>query len=70
MEVLYKSTRGAEKNVPASMAILKGLASDGGLFVPENIPQFDMPLDELARLSYQELAYEVMSSNSGSSSKR
>ena len=61
MEVLYKSTRGAEKNVPASMAILKGLASDGGLFVPENIPQLDMPLDELAKLSYQELAYEVMS---------
>ncbi len=61
MEVLYKSTRGAEKNVPASMAILKGLASDGGLFVPDKIPQLDKSLEELSKLSYQELAFEVMS---------
>lgn len=61
MEVLYKSTRGAEKNVPASMAILKGLASDGGLFVPDKIPQLDKSLEDLSKLSYQELAFEVMS---------
>ena len=33
MEVMYKSTRSNE-TVTASQAILKGLASDGGLFVP------------------------------------
>ena len=34
MQVLYKSTRGKEETVTASMAILKGLSEDGGLFVP------------------------------------
>ena len=34
MELLYKSTRGKNESVTASMAILKGLADDGGLFVP------------------------------------
>lgn len=32
MNLLYKSTRDAEKTVTASQAILKGLADDGGLF--------------------------------------
>ncbi len=35
MQVLYKSTRGKEQAVTASMAILKGLSEDGGLFVPD-----------------------------------
>ena len=35
MNLLYKSTRSADKTVTASEAILKGLADDGGLFVPE-----------------------------------
>ena len=43
MQVLYKSTRGKEQAVTASMAILKGLSEDGGLFVPERIPQLDVP---------------------------
>ena len=34
MNLLYKSTRSADKTVTASEAILKGLADDGGLFVP------------------------------------
>ena len=38
MEVLYKSTRGNGETVTASQAILKGLADDGGLFVPESLP--------------------------------
>ena len=43
------------------MAILKGLSEDGGLFVPESIPQLDVPMDKLAQMTYQETAYEVMS---------
>lgn len=60
MEVLYESTRGAEKNVTASQAILKGLASDGGLYVPQQIPKFDIALDSLVGMTYQETAYTVM----------
>ena len=61
MQVLYKSTRGKEQAVTASMAILKGLSEDGGLFVPERIPQLDVPMDKLAQMTYQETSYEVMS---------
>jgi len=57
---MYKSTRSNSKKVTASQAILKGLADDGGLFVPDSIPTFDVPLENLASLSYQETAYEVM----------
>ena len=42
------------------MAILKWLSEDGGLFVPTEIPKLDVPMDELAKMSYQETAYEVM----------
>ncbi len=44
----------------ASMAILKGLTDDGGLFVPDHIPALDKSLKELAAMNYQEIAYEVM----------
>ena len=47
MNLLYKSTRNSEKTVTASQAILKGLADDGGLFVPVSIPRLDVSLDEL-----------------------
>ncbi len=60
MEVLYKSTRGAEEAVTASQAILQGLARDGGLFVPTEIPKLSLTMEELSKMSYQETAYEVM----------
>lgn len=60
MDIFYKSTRGNERKVTASQAILQGLAQDGGLFVPEKIPAFDRTLKEFSEMSYQETAYEVM----------
>ncbi|MCI9046179.1 MAG: threonine synthase [Hungatella sp.] len=60
MNISYQSTRGGEKDVTASQAILKGLAQDGGLFMPTEIPKLDKTLGELAKKSYQETAYEVM----------
>lgn len=60
MSVMYKSTRSDSEKVTASQAILKGLANDGGLFVPDSIPSFDVPLQQLAHMTYQETAYEVM----------
>ena len=61
MELMYSSTRNDKVKLTASQAILKGLADDGGLFVPERIPTLDVPMDTLADMSYQETAYEVMS---------
>lgn len=60
MEILYSSTRGNGKKVTASQAILQGLAEDGGLFVPNQIPAFENTLEEFAQMSYQETAYAVM----------
>ncbi len=60
MDLMYSSTRSSEEKYTASQAILKGLADDGGLFVPETIPQLDVSLDDLAKMSYQETAYAVM----------
>lgn len=60
MEVLYNSTRSKGNPVKASEAILKGLSDDGGLFVPNHIPALDKSLKELAGMTYQQVAYEVM----------
>ena len=39
MALSYESTRGGQKGVTASQAILKGLAEDGGLFYAYRDPQ-------------------------------
>ena len=39
MNLVYHSTRNSEETATASEAILKGLTSDGGLFVPDSIPK-------------------------------
>ena len=61
MELMYASTRDANERVTASQAILRGLANDSGLYVPTQIPALDIPMDTLAKMTYQETAYEVMS---------
>ncbi len=60
MDLLFSSTRNPQEKVTASQAILKGLADDGGLFVPNEIPVLEVSVEELAKMSYQETAYEVM----------
>lgn len=60
MDLCYHSTRNKQIKVTAAQAILKGLAEDGGLFVPEKIPQLEVPFEQLSNMTYQEVAYEVM----------
>ena len=60
MDLMYKSTRNNEERVTASEAILKGLANDGGLYAPEQIPSLQVSLEDLTKMSYQEIAYVVM----------
>ena len=60
MELMYASTRDAKERVTASQAILRGLANDSGLYVPTQIPALDISMDKLAKMSYQETAFEVM----------
>jgi threonine synthase len=60
MNLMYRSTRDSNNRVTASQAVLQGLSSDGGLFVPETIPVLDKTIDELSNMDYRGLAYEVM----------
>ena len=60
MDILYTSTRDNSKKVTASYAITKGIADDGGLFVPDKFPSLDISLEELSKLDYKGVAYEVM----------
>ncbi|MBQ6376612.1 MAG: threonine synthase [Lachnospiraceae bacterium] len=61
MDIRYTSTR-SNIEVTASQAILQGLAEDGGLFVPMEIPKLEASLEEIAQMDYRELAYTVMKS--------
>ena len=60
MDLFYTSTRDDSVRVKASQAVLQGLSAEGGLFVPEEIPALDRGLEELAGMTYQEIAFEVM----------
>ena len=59
----YISTRGfKEENVTSAVAIKRGLAPDGGLYMPETMPKFEAEfIKELLPLSYQERAARVLS---------
>jgi threonine synthase len=60
--MLYLSTRGDPTRKRFCEILLEGLAPDGGLYLPERYPQVDATtLDIWRRLSYPELAFEVLS---------
>jgi threonine synthase len=57
----YISTRGSAPVLDFEEAVLAGLASDGGLYVPEQLPNFSAEqIASWSSLSYPELAFEVM----------
>ncbi len=56
----YKSTRGGAEGVSFKDAVMMGLAEDGGLLVPENIPAADTGyLRKCASKGYESLAFEI-----------
>jgi threonine synthase len=57
----YVSTRGAAPDLSFEEAMLTGLARDGGLYVPAEIPVMShADIAALAGLSYEEVAFRVM----------
>ncbi|WP_313338865.1 threonine synthase [Stutzerimonas nitrititolerans] len=57
----YISTRGQAPALNFEDVLLAGLASDGGLYVPENLPRFTVEeIASWAGLPYHELAFKVM----------
>ena len=60
MSLNYRSTRGNSEDVNSLQAIVKGIADDGGLFVPSKIEKLDKSIEELSKMNYQELAYYII----------
>ena len=56
----YLSTRGRSEKVSSSAAIVKGIADDGGLYVPSYVPEIDKPYTELIKMHYRELAFYII----------
>ena len=56
----YQSTRGDKKRILSAEAIIKGIADDGGLFVPETIPQIYKDLYRLKSNDYKELVFLII----------
>ena len=57
----FISTRGGDSAANAAEAIVRGLAADGGLFVPERFPSLKDSLAELAAMDYPHRAARVLS---------
>ena len=58
----YISTRNNSKEYTFEQVFIKGLADDGGLFVPKSIKKFsNEELDSMSKLSYQDLAKKILS---------
>jgi len=58
----YISTRGGIAPIPFTEAVMMGLATDGGLLLPTRLPTVDQETVAVwRRLSYQDLAFEVLS---------
>lgn len=58
----YLSTRGGVSSISFTEAVMMGLAEDGGLLLPRTIPRIGSEtLQAWQKLSYPELAFEVMS---------
>ncbi len=58
----YKSTRNSSLRVDSAQAILQGLSAEGGLFVPEKLPEITLDdMEGLADMPYTERAIEILS---------
>lgn len=57
----YISTRGQMEPIEFQDAVMTGLAPDGGLLLPESLPDVTGKLEAWSKLSYTELAFEVLS---------
>ncbi|MFN8695799.1 MAG: hypothetical protein ACK5XE_05710, partial [Burkholderiales bacterium] len=60
----YVSTRGADAEAPKRFceSLLEGLATDGGLYVPQSYPTLSPEdLERMRGMNYRDLAFTIMS---------
>jgi len=58
--MFYLSTRGNNKKLTSSQAIIKGICEDGGLYVPSEFPNVLNDLSELVNLNYCQLSFFIL----------
>ena len=62
MTIRYISTRGSAPVLSFEEVVLAGLATDGGLYIPEHVQEFSMAeIDAMQSMNYSELAFTVIS---------
>ena len=58
----YKSTRGHKEEISSAAAVIRGLAPDSGLYVPEHVPSLPCSIKYLENLPYKDLAGKILGS--------
>lgn len=56
----YTSTRGGVPSITGGQAVIKGIASDAGLYVPSELPKLPLPLMAYRDMSYKQTAISVL----------
>lgn len=56
----YLSTRGSTEAVNGAGAVIRGIAPDGGLYIPTSFPSFPVSLEEFVKMDYYQTAENVM----------
>jgi len=60
-DMLYGSTRnGHTEKITGSRAVIQGISSDGGLFVPETIPALGIDIEALGNMTYNQIACHIL----------
>ncbi|HZK02484.1 MAG TPA: threonine synthase, partial [Anaerovoracaceae bacterium] len=59
--IKYRSTRGSNEAITSAQAIIRGIADDGGLYVPEIVPKLGVDLADLIGKDYKDIAFLVLS---------
>lgn len=58
--IKYQSTRGSKDHKTAAQAVIRGIAEDKGLYVPESVPALPCKIEEFVGKSYKEVAFEII----------
>ena len=56
----FRSTRGDKEELRAAQAIIRGIAPDRGLYVPEEIPTMSFDVEDMLSASYQDVAKKMI----------
>jgi len=56
----FRSTRGDGEELRAAQAIIRGIAPDRGLYVPEEIPKMPFDVEDMLGASYQDIAKKII----------